>query len=228
MTANSSCTTITSRDRHRPSCLGLGTSPHSALGSIRSRGRFPRSLVPCRVSWGFSSKGTSCRAPSHRNWPGWQEPCASLKSTATSSLERCTKKNSCATGVMLRVFLTSLSLPTLVHQVPAELSALTGVETFHLGTNALTGSLPEGLGDGMVRVASFDFGDQTPPRTLHGGLVGPIPASVEALACRLQSSTAATQCSLAGNAFTESNCAASPCAASKCSACSTGSRGATP
>jgi hypothetical protein len=52
---------------------------------------------------------------------------------------------------------------------------------------------------------------------LLGGLVGPIPSSVEALACRLLDNGGA--CALSGNAFRSADCAESPCADSECSPC---------
>ena len=118
---------------------------------------------------------------------------------------------------------------SLAGALPPELGALTGIETFHLASNALGGfPLPGGLGDNMTAVVSFDLSDQAPPPGVEKGdgaatgLVGPLPASVEALACRLLAGDngASSQCLLGGNAFTGADCVASPCAAVECGACS--------
>ncbi len=50
------------------------------------------------------------------------------------------------------------------------MAALTALETLHLGWNSLTGRLPEGLGDGMARLESFDLAEQVPGSPLHHSL----------------------------------------------------------
>jgi len=104
----------------------------------------------------------------------------------------------------------------LTGPVPAALGALVLLETCHLGSNLLSGYLPPGLGDGWLNVVSFDLANN---RNFDGaGLAGPIPASVESLACRMATENA-TVCNLDGNGFAEDDCLNSPCAAAKCVAC---------
>ena len=101
----------------------------------------------------------------------------------------------------------------LTGAVPSQIGLLSALETFHLASNSFAGALPEGLGALFDHVVSFDVSD-------NPLVVGPIPGSVEALACRLMDQVnGSAQCLLNGDGFAASDCAANPCAVKECSAC---------
>lgn len=100
---------------------------------------------------------------------------------------------------------------SLTGEIPPWLSLMGSLETLHLHDNQLAGKLPSNFGLHFENVTSLNLA--------RNNLTGPLPQTLETLACDVLSG-AAEQCDMSHNNFTIFNCASVyPCLARECDVC---------